>query len=86
MENKEKSLNTEDLCDLDLGKFENTEFKVPYLYETWNWEGDETILPYKWIDLIKSTSLSIKYELEYLKLFIKENFYKNKAFDKSGNQ
>jgi hypothetical protein len=31
---------------LDLAEF-NREAKTPFLYETWNWEGDESVLPFK---------------------------------------
>lgn len=57
-------------------------YKVPYLYETWNWEGDESCLPYKWIELIKQSDLIKKYSIEEISLFIKDNYYKNPNFDK----
>lgn len=34
------------LVVLELSKY-NEEYKTPYLYETWTWEGDESVLPYK---------------------------------------
>jgi hypothetical protein len=56
--------------------------KVPFLYETWNWEGDESCLPYKWLELIKQSDLINKNSIESISVFIKENYYKNTNFDK----
>jgi hypothetical protein len=60
----------------------NKEHKVPFLYETWCWEGDESVLPYKWIELLKQSDLINKFTLEELKEYIKEKYYKNSNFDK----
>ena len=37
------------LLKLDLTKyiFDPSKYKTPTLHETWKWEGDETVLPYK---------------------------------------
>jgi hypothetical protein len=29
------------------------EIKIPFLYEYWNWVGDTSILPTKWLELLK---------------------------------
>jgi hypothetical protein len=60
----------------------NKEHKVPFLYETWSWEGDESVLPYKWIELLKQSDLINKFTIEDLKEYIKEKYYKNPNFDK----
>ena len=48
-------MNQNNLLSLDLTKFtfDQTKYKTPTLHETWKWEGDETVLPYKWVNLIK---------------------------------
>jgi hypothetical protein len=59
------------------------EFRNPQYYESWIWEGDKSILPYKWIDLIKDSKIKIK-ELDSntnLDNFLKKNYYKNSDFD-----
>lgn len=55
----------------------DTEYKTPYLHETWNWEGDESVLPYKWFDLMKKANISYDQEK------IKTNYYTNDKFDRS---
>ena len=44
---------------MDLTKFEyNSEtFKIPHLHETWTWEGDESVLPYKWAEIISKSEI-----------------------------
>ena len=59
------------------------ENRVPLYYETWIWEGDTSILPYKWVELIKDSKIKIK-ELDSdsnLENFLKKNYYKNSEFD-----
>ena len=52
-------MNKNNIMVLNLEKFIFNEnyFKIPFLFETWNWEGDESVLPFKWIDLIKYSEL-----------------------------
>ncbi len=52
--------------------------KTPRLYETWTWEGDQTVLPSKWVDLIKQSGLNICADKSYLK----EKYYGSENFDK----
>jgi hypothetical protein len=70
------------ILSLDISSFSVDNYKVPFLYETWNWEGDECVLPYKWNELIKNSELSQKYDFDKLKQHIKLEYYKNDLFDK----
>lgn len=80
MENSKVCLER-NLLLLDFSK--NTkELKTPRLYETWNWEGDVSVLPYKWVELVKNSSLTAKYQIEDLKDYLKSNYYNNTSFDK----
>lgn len=57
------------------------ECKNPPLVEIWNWEGDLSILPFKWTDLLKNAGINVDKNLkEYLKI----NYYDNPNFDKRG--
>ena len=70
---------------LDSNESDNSnsiKFKIPRLYETWNWEGDLSILPNKWLDLIKNSDLSLKNEINKTKEYIKSEYYNNEKFDK----
>ena len=61
--------------DLESFAFDNNKYKTPFLYETWTWEGDESVLPYKWVNLIKNSNLfSLKDETEFnqMKNYLKE--------------
>jgi hypothetical protein len=60
----------------------NSEYKTPRLYETWTWEGDLSVLPNKWLELIKYSNLTSEYETNKIKEFLKENYYNNDTFDK----
>ena len=58
--------------------------KTPFLYEVWNWQGDESILPYKvyYISLTKWMDLIKKANLDYDSNYIKQNYYSSDNFDK----
>ena len=75
------------LC-LDISKFEYSPelFKIPHLHETWTWEGDESVLPYKWAEIISKSEIMQKqgreFDLESVKKYLKENYYGLDTFDK----
>ena len=77
------------LLKLDLTKyiFDPSKYKTPTLHETWKWEGDETVLPYKWVNLIKMSNLfenkNQTFHFETVKSYLKENYYGTNNFDKS---
>ncbi len=54
------------------------ECKNPPLIEIWNWEGDVSILPFKWLDLIRNTGISVD---KNIKEDLKINYYDNSDFD-----
>jgi hypothetical protein len=76
------------LMKLNLEKFNFNEnkYKIPFLYETWTWEGDESVLPFKWIDLIKNSDLLEKkneqYDFDKINNYLKDNYYGLNTFDK----
>ena len=76
------------LMKLNLEKFNFNEnkYKIPFLYETWTWEGDESVLPFKWIDLIKNSDLLEKkneqYDFDKINIYLKDNYYGLNTFDK----
>lgn len=74
--------NDESTPILDLTNFKLDEWKTPYLFETWNWEGDETILPFKWLQLAKFSPFALNYSDEKLKEFLGSKYYNDKNFDK----
>jgi len=57
-------------------------WKTPFLFETWNWEGDETVLPYKLLYLTKLSPISSLYSEAKLKEILRNNYYNNSKFDK----
>jgi len=76
-----KSDNIE-IC-LDLSFFYPNEWKTPFLFETWNWEGDETILPYKLLQLAKLSNIQSQFSSEEkFKDYLKLNYYMQSDFDK----
>ena len=81
----EKSINK--IC-LDISKFEYSPetFKIPHLHETWTWEGDESVLPYKWAEIISKSEILKKqgkeFDLESVKKYLKDNYYGLDNFDK----
>ena len=76
------------LLFLDLTKFNfsSETFKIPHLHETWTWEGDESVLPYKWAEIISKSEILQKqgkeFDLENVKKFLKDNYYGLETFDK----
>ena len=73
---------------LDLSKFDYSPetFKIPHLHETWTWEGDESVLPYKWAEIISQSEIiqrqGKEFDLESVKKNLKENYYGLDSFDK----
>lgn len=74
---------------LDLRNFPLDEevYKIPFLYETWTWEGDESVLPYKFTSLVRSSrlyggQLDSESEFESFKKMLKEEYFGLKTFDK----
>ena len=76
------------LLFLDLSKFNfsSETFKIPHLHETWTWEGDESVLPYKWAEIISKSEILQKqgkeFDLENVKKYLKDNYYGLETFDK----
>lgn len=84
------------LLELSLENYtiDKNKFKIPFLYETWTWEGDESVLPYKWTNLIKTSNLSISIDssnqlnlhkeadFNNMKGYLKEHYYGKTNFDK----
>ena len=76
------------LLFLDLTKFNfsSETFKIPHLHETWTWEGDESVLPYKWAEIISKSEILQKqgkeFDLENVKKYLKDNYYGLETFDK----
>jgi hypothetical protein len=81
-------MNQNNLLTLDLTKFtfDQTKYKTPTLHETWKWEGDETVLPYKWVNLIKMSNLyenkGETFNFEIVKKYLRDNYYGSNNFDK----
>ena len=73
---------------LDLSKLDYSPetFKIPHLHETWTWEGDESVLPYKWAEIISKSEILQKqgkeFDLESVKKYLKDNYYGLDNFDK----
>ena len=73
---------------LDLSKLDYSPetFKIPHLHETWTWEGDESVLPYKWAEIISKSEILQKqgkeFDLESVKKYLKDNYYGLDSFDK----
>lgn len=59
------------------------EFRNPLYYESWIWEGDRSVLPYKWMELINSSNIQIDDLQSSANLddYLKKNYYKNPSFD-----
>ena len=76
------------LLFLELSKFNfsSETFKIPHLHETWTWEGDESVLPYKWAEIISKSEILQKqgkeFDLENVKKYLKDNYYGLETFDK----
>lgn len=70
---------------LSLIKFNKDKYKTPFLYETWIWEGDESVLPYKWVDLIKNSKvIQVNSDTDFQKVkdYLKQNYHGKDSFDK----
>jgi hypothetical protein len=68
---------------LDINFFNSDKWKTPFLFETWNWEGDETILPYKLLQLAKLSKILSQFSSEEkFKEYLKLNYYMHSDFDK----
>ena len=74
------------ILNLEKFNFDDNKFKIPFLYETWTWEGDESVLPFKWIDLIKNSELLEKkneqFDFDKINNYLKDNYYGLNTFDK----
>jgi len=59
------------------------DYRTPLYYESWIWEGDKSVLPFKWIDLINDSKINIPDIKNFSTLdeFLKKNYYKNSQFD-----
>jgi len=55
------------------------ELEVPYLCETWTWQGDTSVLPHKWSEVISSVTGK-----EVSSKELKENYVKHASFDPDG--
>ena len=79
---------SKNMMSLDLNNFNYSkdEFKIPYLHETWTWEGDESVLPYKWAEMIRISGILGKkgeeFNLDNVKKYLKTNYYGLNDFDK----
>ena len=67
---------------VNYNNFLSDKWKTPFLFETWNWEGDETVLPYKLLYLTKLSPISSLYSEAKLKEILRNNYYNNSKFDK----
>ena len=80
--------NNKNIMSLDIKFFNYSkeEFKIPYLHETWTWEGDESVLPYKWAEIIRRSEILEKkgqeFDLDVVKKYLKTNYYGLDDFDK----
>ena len=80
--------NNKNIMSLDIKTFNYSkeEFKIPYLHETWTWEGDESVLPYKWAEIIRRSEILEKkgqeFDLDVVKKYLKTNYYGLDDFDK----
>jgi hypothetical protein len=84
MKNLEENSNSEYIqIWLDINKFNPDEWKTPFLFETWNWEGDKTILPYKLLQLAKLSKIAYQFSSEEkFKEYLRINYYMHPDFDK----
>ena len=66
----------------ELSPFESVpELKVPSLCEIWNWQGDTSVLPYKFESVLNSCS---KLEENYEHTKLKEKYIQDSRFDRDG--
>jgi len=60
--------------------------RAPFLYEVWNWEGDPSILPIKWFELLQKhdqQAATAKFS-NISKDFLVQNYINNEHFDPKG--
>lgn len=71
------------ILKINLENNNTPEYRTPLYYESWLWEGDKSVLPYKWTELINDSKISIPGIKEYSNLdeYLKKNYYKNPDFD-----
>ncbi len=85
MENKSAINNSNSYLSLKINLENNNtpEFRTPLYYESWNWEGDKSVLPYKWTELVNNSKINIPGIKDYSNTddFLKKNYYKNPEFD-----
>ena len=80
--------NNKNLLFLDIStlNYSPDTFKIPHLHETWTWEGDESVLPYKWAEIISKSEILQKkgkdFDLDSVKKYLKDNYYGLDTFDK----
>jgi len=70
-----KSVNTGILTNYDLIQ----EPSIPFMHEVWNWEGDKSVLPSKWINILEKARGSSISKAELL-----QNYVETKGFDTNG--
>jgi hypothetical protein len=68
---------------INLEKNNPPEYRTPLYYESWNWEGDKSVLPYKWSELVNDSKITIPGINQYSNTdeYLKMNYYKNPEFD-----
>ncbi|TNV77950.1 hypothetical protein FGO68_gene5615 [Halteria grandinella] len=54
------------------------ETQAPFLCEIWNWQGDTSVLPYKWVEVLSSVSGS---ETAYDSKTLKQSYVSSPQFD-----
>lgn len=77
---------------IDFAKVKIPELVVPYLHEIWNWQGDTSVLPFKFESILNSASSGPIKQLKNAKVsksfddddsgaddFLPEKYYNHKA-------
>jgi hypothetical protein len=54
------------------------ETQAPFLCEIWNWQGDTSVLPYKWVEVLSSVSGD---ESAYDTKVLKQTYVSSPSFD-----
>ena len=65
----------------DLDSQETPELTVPSLCEIWNWQGDTSVLPYKFESVLNSASMEIE---SYNHNKLKQTYIQDERFDPMG--
>lgn len=55
---------------------------IPQFFETWNWVGDESVLVFKWMDLITKSKLNEQKSSDWSIEKLKAKLIENENFDK----